>query len=179
MPKPTTMNYKTKLKEIKAVILDVDGVLTDGNVILLPDGSMTRTMNTRDGYAMQLAIKKGIQICIITGGKDESVKSRLNYLGLTDVYLGSHNKIEDFEDFKFKYGLDETQIMYMGDDIPDLEVMQRVGLPCCPRNAAPEIQKISDYISQIDGGKGCVRDILEQLLKVQGKWNEDLGVTST
>lgn len=172
------MNYKTKLNTIKAVVLDVDGVLTDGSVILLPDGSMTRTMNTRDGYAMQLAVKRGIHIGIISGGRDEAVRSRMNYLGVTDVYLGSSDKTEDFEDFLSKYGLKSEEVMYMGDDIPDIEVMMQVGLPSCPKNAAPEVRKIAMYISQIEGGKGCVRDILEQLLKVQGKWDNDTEIPS-
>lgn len=172
------MNYKSKLNEIKAVVLDVDGVLTDGSLILMPDGSMTRVMNTKDGYAMQLAVKKGIYLGVITGGRDETVKSRLNGLGITDVYLNSHYKKEDLEDFMFKYGLKADEIAYMGDDIPDLEVMQMVGLPCCPKNAVPEVRNNSLYISQIEGGKGCVRDILEQLMKVQGLWNEDVGTKS-
>ena len=172
------MNYKSKLNQIKAVVLDVDGVLTDGSVILMPDGSMIRTMNTRDGYAMQLAVKQGYHIAIISGGNDESVRSRLRYLGITDVYLASQNKTEDFEDFLFKYGLKAEEVMYMGDDIPDLAVMKLVGLPSCPRNAAPEVRQRSLYVSQIDGGKGCVRDILEQMMKVQGKWYNDTEVKS-
>lgn len=173
------MNYKSKLNEIKAIALDVDGVLTDGSLILLPDGSMTRTMNTRDGYALQLAVKKSIPIAVITGGRDQMIKSRMRYLGITDVYLGSHNKLEDFQDFLDKYQLQADEVAYMGDDIPDLEVMKLVGLACCPKDAAPEIQEISLYISQKEGGKGCVRDIIEQLLKVQGKWTEDVEVTSS
>lgn len=173
------MNYKSKLNDIKAVILDVDGVLTDGNIILLPDGSMTRTMNTRDGYAMQLAVKHNFPICIITGGNDQMVKERMNYLGITDVYLGSQHKIDDFNHFLAKYNFKPEEVAYMGDDIPDLEVMGMVGLPCCPKDAASEIRKISLYISQKEGGKGCVRDILEQLLKVHDKWTEDSDVSST
>lgn len=172
------MNYKSKLNEIKAVVLDVDGVLTDGSIVLMPDGNMSRIMNTKDGYAMQLAVKKGIHLCIITGGRDQTVKSRLNGLGITDVYLGSHYKKEDFEDFLYKYDLKPEDVAYMGDDIPDLEVMQMVGLACCPKNAVPEVRDASLYISQVDGGKGCVRDILEQLLKVQGKWNDDFTTKS-
>lgn len=172
------MNYKSKLNDIKALVLDVDGVLTDSNIILMPDGSMTRMMNTRDGYAMQLAVKKGFPMAIITGGKDESVKKRLNGLGITDVYLGSSYKKDDFEDFLFKYDLKAEDVAYMGDDIPDLEVMQMVGLPCCPKDAAPEVRNIALYVSQLNGGKGCVRDIIEQWLKVQNKWSEDQQVTS-
>lgn len=172
------MNYKTKLNEIKAVVLDVDGVLTDGSVILMPDGSLTRVMNTKDGYALQLAVKKGIHVAIITGGRDETVKERLNGLGITDVYLNSHDKKEDLDDFLFKYNLKADEVAYMGDDIPDLEVMHMVGLACCPKNAVPEVRNTAAYISQIEGGKGCVRDILEQLMKVQGLWNEDVGTKS-
>lgn len=164
------MNYKTKLKKIKAVLLDVDGVLTDGSVTLMPDGSMSRSMNTRDGFAMQLAVKKGIIVGIITGGKDPMVTKRLNGLGITDVYLNSTDKKDDFEDFLYKYDLKEEEIIYMGDDIPDLAVLELVGLPCCPNDAAPEVRKSCEYISSINGGKGCVRDVIEQMLKVQGKW---------
>ncbi|MGI9526770.1 MAG: KdsC family phosphatase [Weeksellaceae bacterium] len=173
------MNYKAKLNEIQALVLDVDGVLTDSSVILMPDGSMTRTMNTRDGYALQLAIKKGYPIAVITGGKDESVKKRLNGLGITDIYLGSSYKKDDLEDFLAKYDLDADHVAYMGDDIPDLEVMHMVGLPCCPKDAAPEIRTMALYVSQVNGGKGCVRDIIEQWLKVQNNWSEDPTVTST
>lgn len=166
------MNYKTKLKQIKAVLLDVDGVLTDGTVTLMPDGSMSRSMNTRDGFAMQLAVKKGIIIGIITGGKDPMVTKRLNNLGITDVYLNSSDKKDDFENFLYKYDLKKDEIIYMGDDIPDLAVFNLVGLACCPNDAAPEVRKSCEYISPINGGKGCVRDIIEQMLKVQGKWIE-------
>ncbi|MDO5655456.1 MAG: HAD-IIIA family hydrolase [Flavobacteriaceae bacterium] len=172
------MNYKSKLNEIKAIVFDVDGVLTDGSVLILPDGNMSRSMNTRDGYAMQLAVKMNYPVGIITGGRDMGVVSRLNNLGITDIYTGSHNKIEDFKDFLFKYHLQASEVLYMGDDIPDLEVMKMCGLPCCPKDAAPEIRKISLYISQIQGGKGCVRDIIEQLLKVQGNWENDTQTTS-
>lgn len=173
------MNYKSKLNEIKAFVFDVDGVLTDGSLILLPDGSMTRTMNTRDGYALQLAVKKDVPIGVITGGKDQMIKSRMRYLGITDIYLASQNKLEDFQDFLDRYQLKPEEVAFMGDDIPDLEVMKMVGLACCPKDAAPEIQEISLYISQKEGGKGCVRDIIEQWLKVHGKWTEDVNVTSS
>lgn len=173
------MNYKSKLNDIKAVVLDVDGVLTDGSLVLMPDGSMTRTMNTRDGYAMQLAIKQGFPMGIITGGNDDAVKQRMNYLGITDVYMASRHKIDDFNDFLATYDLSADEVIFMGDDMPDYEVMQMVGLPCCPKDAAPEIRQISLYISQKNGGQGCVRDILEQLLKVHGKWTEKTDVSAT
>lgn len=168
------ISYKEKLNNIKTVILDVDGVLTDGNLILLPTGEMVRTMNTRDGYAMQLAIKKGIRIAVITGGKDQAVVDRLKYLGLTDIYVGTHDKVDAFQDLVFSYGLNPDEIAYMGDDYPDLAVMNLVGLSACPNDACTDIRKAVEYISPENGGKGCVRDLLEQILKVQGLWyNED------
>jgi len=168
------ISYKEKLNTIKTVILDVDGVLTDGNLILLPSGEMVRSMNTRDGYAMQLAIKKGIRIAVITGGKDQAVVDRLKYLGLTDIYAGAHDKVDAFQDLVFSYGLNPDEIAYMGDDYPDLAVMNLVGLSTCPNDACMDVRKAAEYISPENGGKGCVRDLLEQILKVQGLWyNED------
>ena len=164
------MSYKEKLNNIKTVILDVDGVLTDGNLILLPTGEMVRTMNTRDGYAMQLAIKQGIRIAVITGGKDEAVVNRLKYLGLTDIYVNRRDKVDAFQDLLFSYSLDPDEIAYMGDDYPDLAVMSLVGLAACPNDACTDVRKASEYISPENGGKGCVRDLLEQILKVQNKW---------
>lgn len=173
------MNYKTKLQDIRAMVFDVDGVLTDGKIMLMPDGSMTRSMNVHDGYAMQLALKKGIHIGIITGGRDPQVVERLKKLGITDIYLGSSYKKEDFEDFLYKFNLKADQVLYMGDDIPDIEVMEMSGLACAPQDARPENRDIADYISPINGGAGCVRDIIEQLLKVQGLWMNDQKIQST
>ena len=167
------ISYKEKLNNIKTVILDVDGVLTDGNLILLPTGEMVRSMNTRDGFAMQLAIKKGIKIAVITGGKDQAVVDRLKYLGLTDIYIGARDKVDAFQDLLFSYGLDPDEIAYMGDDYPDLAVMNLVGLPTCPNDACMDVRKAAEYISPENGGRGCVRDLLEQILKVQGLWYDD------
>ncbi len=168
------ISYKEKLNNIKTVILDVDGVLTDNSLILLPTGEMVRTMNCRDGYAMQLAIKKGIRIAVITGGRDEAVVNRLKYLGLTDIYINQRDKVDAFQDLIFSYGLNPDEIAYMGDDYPDLAVMSLVGLPTCPNDASMDVRKAAEYISPENGGKGCVRDLLEQILKVQGLWyNED------
>lgn len=163
------MNYKEKLNFIKAFVFDVDGVLTDGK-ILLKDGTMSRSMNTKDGFAMQFAVKQGFPICIITGGRDESVAERFKGLNITDIYLNSHNKIEDYEDFKCKYQFNDEDILYVGDDIPDYEVMTKVGVAACPFDACPEIKSIATYVSPIKGGNGCVRDVIEQTLKVQEKW---------
>ncbi|MCB9202507.1 MAG: HAD hydrolase family protein [Flavobacteriales bacterium] len=163
------INYKEKLNNIKAFIFDVDGVLTDGK-ILLKDGTMSRSMNTKDGFAMQFAVKKGFPICIITGGKDDSVAERFKGLQITDIYLNSHNKIEDYEDFKYKYGFKDEELLYMGDDIPDYEVMTICGVSACPHDACQEIKSITDYVSPFKGGEGCVRDVIEQTLKVQSRW---------
>ncbi len=163
-------NIKAKLRPITAFMLDIDGVLTDGMVITLPDGEQMRRMNIKDGYALQHAVKKGYHISIISGGTSESVRKRLNTLGITEVNLACKNKIEVFEKLKEKFGLTEEQILYIGDDIPDYKVMKRVGFAACPNDAAEEIKGISDYISSKKGGEGCVRDLIEQVLKLQGKW---------
>lgn len=167
------MNYKTKLKQIKAFVFDCDGVLTDGSITLMPDGSQVRKMSTRDGYALQLAVKKCYVVALITGGSSAAVKSRMNRLGVHDVYLACHNKVEALNELINIYDLNPEEILYMGDDMPDYEVMQEVGLPTCPDNAAQEIKNISDYISHKKGGEGCVRDVIEQTMKVQGKWMND------
>lgn len=151
-------------------MFDVDGVLTDGNLILTPDGEMVRTMNTKDGYAIQLAVKNGFRIVVITGGRDLMVEKRLRYLGVTDIYLNVRNKVETFDNVVLNYNLKPEEILFMGDDIPDFEVMKRVGLACCPNDAVPDIRSICEYISLANGGHGCVRDIIEQTMKVQGKW---------
>lgn len=167
------MSYKTKLKDIKAFVFDVDGVFTDGSIVLMPDGSMSRVMNVLDGYAVTKALKQGYIIGCITGGNDPMVKNRLNYLGITDYYPKSRYKMEDFEDFKAKYDLKNEEILAMGDDIPDFEMIKAAGIGACPINAVAEIKKVSDYISPIHGGSGCVRDVIEQVMKVQGKWTDD------
>lgn len=166
-------NIKAKLRPITAFMLDVDGVLTDGMVTTMPDGEQVRRMNIKDGYALQHAVKKGYHISIISGGKSESVRKRLNTLGITEVNLACKNKVEVFEQLKEKFGLKKEQILYMGDDIPDYKVMQSVGFAACPNDAAEEIKGISDYISSKKGGEGCVRDLVEQVLKLQGKWFDE------
>ena len=167
------ISYKQKLPHITTFILDVDGVLTDGSVILMPSGEMVRTMHTKDGYAMQLAIKKGFRIAVITGGRDKMVEERLKYLGLTDIYSGVRDKMDAYTDLLYSYNLKPEEIIYMGDDVPDIAVMREVGLSCCPNDAVADVRAISEYISPIEGGKGCVRDIIEQTMKVQGKWFDE------
>ncbi|SFI29808.1 KdsC family phosphatase [Halpernia frigidisoli] len=167
------MSYKNKLKDIKAFVFDVDGVFTDGSVYLLPDGNMARVMNVLDGLAVVKAVKANYFIGVITGGNDAMVKNRIEYLGIKDYYPKSHNKIIDYEDFKSKYNLKDSEILSMGDDIPDIEMMELSAISACPKNAVPEVKIISDYISPIKGGKGAVRDVIEQVMKIQGKWLED------
>ena len=160
------------MNQITTFVFDVDGVLTDGTIHVTPTGEMLRNMNIRDGYAMKAALENGYTVCIISGGSNEGVRVRLRNLGITDIYLGVLNKVETFKEFTDIYGIAPENVLYMGDDIPDYHVMQLVGLPTCPQNAVPEIKGISHYISHIEGGKGAVRDVIEQVMKVQGKWME-------
>ncbi len=165
------INYD--LNSIRALIFDVDGVLSCDVMNLSPLGDPIRTVNVKDGYAMQLAVKMGLHLCIITGARVEEVRKRYEGLGIKDVYIASSVKINDFHEFVKKYGFKPEEILYMGDDIPDYQVMQLCGLPCCPCDACPEIQSLSKYVSPYPGGHGCVRDVVEQVLKVQGKWLQD------
>ena len=163
-------NYKEIMHQITTFMFDVDGVLTDGTVTISTKGELVRSMNTKDGYALKIAVNSGFNVCIISGGTNKGVRTRLNDLGITDIYLGAHNKIEQFEEYINAKNINPENILYMGDDIPDYPVMKKVGLASCPKDAVPEIQDISIYVSQKKGGKGCVRDVIEQVLKVQGKW---------
>ena len=158
------MSYKEKLQHINTFIFDVDGVLTDGSVILDSSGEMVRTMNTRDGYALQHAIKKGYNICIITGGNSIMVKKRLEYLGIKDVFLSAHEKIGILQDYIKDKNVNIENVLYMGDDLPDHTCIVAAGVGACPHDAAVEIREAADYISHKDGGKGCVRDVLEQTM---------------
>ena len=163
-------NYKAQLKHISTFIFDYDGVLTDGSVIMMPDGEALRISNIKDGYALQLAVKKGYNVAIISGARSASMSERLKALKITDVFLGIENKIGTLKEYLASKQIDPSQVLFMGDDIPDYEVMLEVGLPACPSDAAEEIKKVSKYISHFPGGKGCVRDVIEQVMKVQGKW---------
>ena len=164
-------SYKEIMPQITTFIFDIDGVLTDGTVQILENGDMIRQMNIKDGYALKTAVDAGYKVCVISGGSSEGVRIRLKRLGLSDIYLGAHNKIDQFKEIINKYNLKANEVLYMGDDIPDYPVMKLVGLACSPKDAAQEIQGVSHYISQKDGGKGCVRDVIEQVLKVQGNWD--------
>jgi 3-deoxy-D-manno-octulosonate 8-phosphate phosphatase (KDO 8-P phosphatase) len=171
-----TKSYKELMTDISTFIFDVDGVLTNGSITIFPNGELIRTMNTRDGYALKVAVDSGFNVCIITGGRDNSVKKRLEGLGIKDVFLGAYNKVEQFEDYLNKHNIQAKNVLYMGDDIPDYPVMLKVKLAACPKDAASEIQNIAHYISQKKGGNGCVRDVIEQVLKVQDKWHNQADV---
>lgn len=162
------INYN--LQKIKALAFDVDGVLSLQTVSMQPDGMPQRTVNIKDGYALQLAVKSGLKVAIITGAKVASVRKRYEGLGIPDVYIGCSRKIETYQQFLDKYGLKDEEVLYMGDDIPDYEILKCCGLPCCPADAAMEIRSLCTYVSPISGGYGCVRDVIEKVLSAQGKW---------
>ena len=161
------INYD--LSKIRALIFDVDGVLSESNVLLL-GGQPVRTANTKDGYALQHAVKMGLDVAIITGGKNETIKERYMGLGITDIFMGVSVKIDVFEEYIAANGLKADEVLYMGDDIPDFEVMRCCGCPCCPKDAVSEIKAISIYVSEYSGGKGCVRDVVEQVLRAKNLW---------
>lgn len=165
------INYD--LSKIKLLAFDVDGVLSASTIPVGEDGQPVRSANVKDGYAIHLALKQGLPIAIITGGNHEAVRRRYESLGCKEVHLGCSMKIETYEALLEKYGLKDENVLYMGDDIPDYEVMKRCGCPCCPKDAATEIREISLYISHYPGGMGCGRDVIEQVLKAQGKWMAD------
>ncbi|GAA3612538.1 HAD-IIIA family hydrolase [Flavivirga amylovorans] len=168
-------SYKEYLEHITTFIFDVDGVLTDGTVTVTSSGDMLRKMNIKDGYALKTAVDMGYNVCIISGGSNEGVRIRLQGLGISNIYLGAHNKIEQLNTYLKDNHIKSENVLYMGDDIPDFPVMKLIGLPCCPQDAVPEIKNISKYISHKKGGKGAARDVIEQVLKVQEKWNGNFG----
>ena len=165
------INYD--LQKIRTIIFDIDGVLSSGTIMLGDDGQPRRTVNLKDGYAIQLAMKMGLRIAIITGCKIEAVALRYQALGVKDIYLGCAMKMDTYNDYVAAFGYTDDEVMYMGDDIPDLEIMRRVGCPVCPKDACPEIKEVSLYISEHNGGYGCGRDVIEQTLKAQGHWLKD------
>lgn len=162
------INYD--LKSIRAVILDVDGVLSHSTISMNEEGNPVRTMNVKDGYAIQLAAKMGLTIAIITGGKDDSIALRYGKLGVKDIFMGCSVKITTYNEYIASKGITSDEVVYVGDDIPDYEIMKVAGCPCCPSDATADIKNISTYVSPYSGGDGCVRDILEQILRAQGKW---------
>lgn len=164
------MNLLSKFRDIDTLIFDVDGVFTNSNLLITESGQLLRTMNTRDGYAVKKAIESGLRIAIITGGNSKGVVSRLQGLGVVDIYSGIRHKVEAFDEYLLTYDLHKSQVLYMGDDLPDQEVMLQVGMPVCPADAVPEIKAISKYVSPLEGGHGCVRDVIEKVLKLKKLW---------
>ncbi|MBR1626915.1 MAG: HAD-IIIA family hydrolase [Bacteroidales bacterium] len=168
------MNYKTRLKNIKIFIFDYDGVITDGNIYTANDDIIMRTGNVKDGYAIQYAIKLGYDIIILSGGNGKSIETRMNMLGVTKVFVSTGNKLKMYNNYCKSNNIDKNSVLYMGDDIPDYDMMQNVGIAACPYDAANEIKQVADYISDKCGGKGCVRDVIEQVLKSQDRWFNEI-----
>ncbi len=156
----------------------MDGVLTDGTVLVTEVGEQLRTFSIRDGYILQLAVKMGYKVAIISGSTSIAAEKRFAHLGITDVYMGAKNKVEILQQYLKANDLRAEETLFMGDDIPDLEVMQHVAMACCPADAVPEIQAIAHYISPREGGKGCVRDVMEKVLKLNNHWLNDTSVAS-
>jgi 3-deoxy-D-manno-octulosonate 8-phosphate phosphatase (KDO 8-P phosphatase) len=165
------MNIDNLFRQIQVFVFDIDGVLTDGSLLATEDGHLLRRMNIKDGYALQLAIKKGYRIWVISGSTSEAVRARLNKLGITDVHTGIESKSEMLEEIIAASKTDHAHILYMGDDIPDYACMNIAALPCCPANAVEEIKEVSKYISPHNGGEGCVSDVIEKVLKLNGHWD--------
>ncbi|MDR2906826.1 MAG: HAD hydrolase family protein [Bacteroidales bacterium] len=171
------MNYKENLKYIKTFIFDYDGVMSDGKVWVINEHDQIRNSTVKDGYALHHAVKKGYRIAIISGGKGESMRLRLQALGITEIFQGVGNKRQIFEEYCAEHNIDPKTVLYMGDDIPDYEVLTKVGIATCPADAVPEIKAIVHYISHQKGGEGCVRDVIEQVLKVHGEWMDEQAFT--
>ena len=172
------MNVLPLFQNISGFIFDMDGVLTDGSLFVMPEGLMVRRMNIKDGYALQLAVKKGYQVAVISGGCSPEAEDRFKKLGIKDIFMRVENKLNCLKGFIKKNNLAASNLLFMGDDIPDYEVMRFVGLPCCPADAAPEIKEIAQYISPLKGGEGCGRDVIEKVLKLRGDWSVDTRIQS-
>ena len=172
------MNLLESFKPITTLIFDIDGVLTDGGIMVFETGEQVRQMSVKDGYALQLAIKKNYHLAVISGGNGVGASMRLQKLGITDVFLNATDKIGVLEEYFKKNQLNWDETLYMGDDIPDYKPMEKCGMPCAPADAAPEILQIARYISPYEGGKGCVRDVIEKLLRLHGKWNLESTIPS-
>ena len=172
------MNILKEFNPIKVFVFDVDGVLTDGRLLVMPNNLMARSLNVKDGYALQLAIKKGYHILIISGGNSREVAERLVNLGVSEVQMNIKDKIGVLREYLALHTMQPNQVLYMGDDMPDYTVMQYCGMPCCPKDAVQEIKSISKYISPKKGGKGCVRDVIEKVMRLHGHWTIDTHIPS-
>ncbi len=169
----------SKFKNISCLVLDVDGVLTDGRLLVTESGEFLRSFNVKDGYAIKLAVKKGLQLWVISGGTSEGVRIRMEGLGISEVHLGISDKLSLLQKLAADYNTPNGKILFVGDDIPDMHAMQWVGLSACPADAVEEIKQISDFVSPYKGGEGMIRDLLEKILKLQGRWAEDQKIKST
>ena len=167
-------NFKEDVARVEAIVLDVDGVMTDGGIIPTPDGDFIRRYNAKDGYAVAAAIREGLKICIISGGRGRMLENRLQMLGVSRYYLNCMDKVTAIREFVADYNIDLENVVYMGDDIPDLECMRLVGIPVCPSDAAMEVVEASRYVSEFNGGHGAVRDIIEQVMRAKGVWAKNL-----
>lgn len=172
------MNVLEHFQDIRTFVFDVDGVLTDGSVLLLENGLQARRMNVKDGLALQMALRNGYKVIIVSGGSSEPIIHRLQYLGLTEINLGLKDKLKFLDAYVEQNNLRWQQILYMGDDLPDIPVLEKVGLPCCPADAAIEVRTISKYISSVSGGYGCVRDVIEKVLKLNDHWKYHTDISS-
>ncbi len=172
------MSLPNSFKDISTFVLDVDGVLTDGTVTVFDNGEQVRRMSIKDGYALQLAVKKGYHILVLSGGNSPAVMKRLNKLGIDDIHMGVLDKRSFLLDYMERRNLAVGQVLYMGDDIPDIGAMAESGLPCAPADAVEEVKKIARYIAGHAGGQGCVREVIELTLKLNGHWDTDSGVAS-
>jgi 3-deoxy-D-manno-octulosonate 8-phosphate phosphatase (KDO 8-P phosphatase) len=164
------LNFKQRLNKITTLMFDIDGVMTDGKVLVMESGEMIRNMNSKDGYALHLAVVKGYRVAVISGGNNVAVQTALARTGITDVFIKQHDKIACYLNYLKRHNISDEEVLYMGDDLPDHEVMSRVGVAVCPNDAATEIKDVCQYISNKSGGEGCVRDVIEQVLRVQGNW---------
>lgn len=167
------MNVLASFKQIKVFVFDIDGVLTNGQILVLPNGVMARSMNVKDGYALQLAIKKGYKVVIISGGFSQEILERFELLGVKDVFLKVSDKVKVLTDYMHHHNLNFEHTLFMGDDLPDFDAMKLTALPCCPNDAVQEIKNISSYTSPLKGGDGCVRDVIEKVMKLQNTWHHE------
>ncbi|CAN5258488.1 HAD-IIIA family hydrolase [soil metagenome] len=165
-----SLNFKQRLSKVRALVFDIDGVLTDGKIHFNSDNTTSRTVNAKDGFALQRAVHEGFTVAIISAAQDENLKTRFKNIGLQEVYLGAHDKEETYKEFTTVYDLKDEEVLFMGDDLPDLLAMRRSGVPCCPRDADSSIRDMCVYISPFKGGEGCVRDVIEQVLRLNKKW---------
>lgn len=172
------MNVLEYFTKVSTFVFDLDGVLTDGTVLVLQDGLQARQMHVKDGLALQMALKNGYNVVVLSGGFSEPVIGRLHKLGVQEVYLSIKDKYHFLENYLQQHNLQWDEVLFMGDDLPDVEVLQKAGVACCPADAVMEVKRISKYISPIKGGYGCVRDVIEKVLKLNDHWKFDTSVTS-